>query len=512
MFILMRKTLFIFSLLIFITPYISVFAQENSYQKNCRIGIENYTKLIKKGGSKTFLASLYTKRASDYVGLKKFDEAIKDDKMALTLDPQNGYTYWDLGTIYNQKGDFEQALASYKKAIAILKDKPGIDELEIVYCNAAQDEYMLKRYPEALTDDSLSIAANKQYSRAYNLAGDIHMMMQDFASADKDYTSAMMNLKNPDDQQVSILFTKRADARRGAKKLKDAINDYTLAIKAFPANGIAFWNRAATYHLNSDYELATADYTKAMEFYKGNNGNLSKLYDDRAINELGQNLAVQAIQDDSMAIAMDANNKVAYFNLANAYTQNADYQKGIDVMNKLKAFFPDQKNVLALLYFNIANNEYFLNQFDKVVDDCSKAIELDPAYPSSYYYRAKVYLKKKNDKQLAVNDFNKVIQLDTTKKTIDYIFSLFYVGRGDEAAAILQNDVLATTDNAIVLGDYYNLACLYSLMNKPDEANIYLKKAIDGGYAKKYAIADEDLDNIRNTDDYKATIGISKTQ
>lgn len=508
----MPKILFIYLLLIFVTPRISVFAQENSYEKNCRIGVENYTKLIKKGGSKTFMASLYNKRAYDYVGLKKFDEAIKDDKTAIALDPQNGYIYWDLGTIYDQKGDFEQALTSYKKAISILKDKPGITELEIVYCNAAQVEYILKRYPEALADDSLSIAANKQYSRAYNLAGDIHMMMQDFAGAEKDYTNAMINLKNPDDQQVSILFTKRADARRSLKKLKDAINDYTLAIKAFAAKGIAYWNRAATYQLNSDYELATADYTKAMEFYKGNNENLSKLYDDRAVNELGQNLALQAIQDDSTAIALNTNNRAAYFNLANAYTQNADYQKGIDVINKLKTFFPGQKDVLALLYYNIANNEYFLGQFDRVVDDCSKSIELDPTYPSSYYYRAKVYLKKKNDKQLAINDFNKVIQLDTTKKTIDYIFSLFYVGRGDEAAAILQNDVLGTTDNAQVLSDYYNLACLYSLMNKPDEANIYLKKAIDGGYAKKYAIADEDLDNIRNTDDYKATIGTGKNQ
>jgi len=512
MFILMRKIFFLFSLLIFITPCTRIFAQENSYQKNCQIAIENYTKLIKKGGTKTFLADLYTKRATNYVGLKKYDEAIKDDQMAISLDPQNGYNYWDIGTIYSRKGDFAQALNSYHKAISILKNKPGITEMEIIYCNAAQAEFMLKKYPEALADDSLSIASNKQYSRAYDLAGDIHMVTQDFAGAETDYTNAMVNLKNADDQQISILFTKRGDARRSSKKLKDAINDYTLAIKAFAANGIAYWNRAATYHLNSDYELATADYTKAMEFYKGNNENLSKLYDDRAINELGQNLNVQAIADDSTAIAMDPNNRIAYFNLANAYTQNADYQKGIDVFNKLKTFYPKQNNLLALLYFNIANNEYFLNQFDKVVNDCTKAIELDPTYSSSYYYRAKVYLKKKDEKQLAINDFNKVIQLDTTKKTIDYIFSLFYVGRGDEAVAILQDEVLNTTDNALVLGDYYNLACLYSLMNKPEEANIYLKKAIDGGYAKKYAIADEDLDNIRNTDDYKSTIGDSKSQ
>jgi hypothetical protein len=86
------------------------------------------------------------------------------------------------------------------------------------------------------------------------------------------------------------------------------------------------------------------------------------------------------------------------------------------------------------------------------------------------------------------------------------VFSLFYTGKGDEAAAILQNDLLSTNDSPQLLADYYNLACLYSLMNKPDEANIYLKKAFDNGYAKKYAIADEDLDNIRNTDDYKAAI------
>jgi hypothetical protein len=41
-------------------------------------------------------------------------------------------------------------------------------------------------------------------------------------------------------------------------------------------------------------------------------------------------------------------------------------------------------------------------------------------------------------------------------------------------------------------------------MNKPEEANIYLKKAIDSGYSKKFAANDEDFDNIRKTPDYVA--------
>jgi tetratricopeptide (TPR) repeat protein len=170
-------------------------------------------------------------------------------------------------------------------------------------------------------------------------------------------------------------------------------------------------------------------------------------------------------------------------------------------------FDKGNKKLHATLYYLVANNEYFLKEFDKVVTDCSTSISLNPDYSSAYFYRGKVYSKQLHKDDLARQDFNKVISLDTSKKSVDYIFSLFYIGKGDEAAAILQKEVLSTTDEAQVLGDYYNLACLYALMNKPDEGNNYLKMAIDKGYAKKYIVADEDLDNLRNTTDYKNMMG-----
>jgi tetratricopeptide (TPR) repeat protein len=148
-----------------------------------------------------------------------------------------------------------------------------------------------------------------------------------------------------------------------------------------------------------------------------------------------------------------------------------------------------------------------LNQFDKVISDCSTAIAINPENGAAYYYRGKVYFKKLDKKDLAAGDFNKVLQLDTSHKTFGYIFSLFYIGKGEDATGILQRQILNTTDEHAVLTAYYNLACLYSLMNKPDEANSYLKMAVDRGYNKKYAAADEDLDNIRNTADYKSIIG-----
>jgi hypothetical protein len=44
---------------------------------------------------------------------------------------------------------------------------------------------------------------------------------------------------------------------------------------------------------------------------------------------------------------------------------------------------------------------------------------------------------------------------------------------------------------------------MLALMNKPDEANNYLKTSINNGYSKKYARIDPDFEGIRNTPDFK---------
>ncbi len=53
---------------------------------------------------------------------------------------------------------------------------------------------------------------------------------------------------------------------------------------------------------------------------------------------------------------------------------------------------------------------------------------------------------------------------------------------------------------------YYNMACLYSLIGKEEDAINYLKSAFDKGYNKKYAIADDDFNNIRNSEEFKKLV------
>lgn len=476
--------------------------------------IDTLSKIISNPKTnKKELGSLYYLRAENYRLTGKFDQAYQDYTSSIKLGGESPYvknSIWNRGLTNEALNSFSSAIADYR---TVLTRFPATDSSDkaILYCNIAYNEMRLQKADSALLNDSISISYNPVYARGFFVRGLIHMAIKKYEPAIVDFTKAIASNHNFSNiKQLSIWYMSLADAKRYNKQYKEAINNYSFALKLDPDNRVAYWNRAAAYYKHKDYELATDDYTKAITYYPGQNKELSRLYDDRALNEMGQNLLTKAIQDDSLSIALDPSNKSAYFNLAEIYSQNAEYQKGIDLFKTSLTFQKENKKLNSFLYYQIANNEYFLNEFDKVIEDCTSAITLNPDDAAAYYYRAKVYLKKLDKKDLAMTDFNKVIELDTSHKTVSYIFSLFYIGKSDEATRILQSEVVNTTDDPVLLADYYNLACLYSLMNKPDDANNYLKMAIDKGYAKKYAAADEDLDNIRNTADYKAIMSNSK--
>ena len=227
------------------------------------------------------------------------------------------------------------------------------------------------------------------------------------------------------------------------------------------------------------------------------------MYDDRAQMKIGEQKFKEALLDDSIAISYNNNLVDAYWNSANACAQNGDFQLSINWYNRSMKYYQGNHKAMAAVYDAIANEGYFLAQYDVVIQTSSSAIALYDHAWSPYLNRGRAYLKQ-GKKDQALDDFKKVLTLDTTKKSYEYAFALFYTGKPDDAIQVMQKNVIATTNNALLISHYYNLACLYSLMNRSDEANAYLKKCIDGGYSKKYAQTDPDLENIRGTQDFVA--------
>lgn len=435
----------------------------------------------------------------DELELKRYPEALKDLSLSIKMNPDFIQAYLYRGAVYEILKDYQLAINDYKTCLAFFKD--NVQMSARLYSSIGKLQEMLNKYEDAVQSESTAISLAPVYSEAYLFRAYGYMDLRKYDLAILDFTTAIGGYQNNDKILAGIFYT-RGEAKRYSKRYKDAINDYAEAIRLNPTNKLAYWNLAASYNNNGDYQLADEYYTKAIDFYKGDNKNLSRLYDDRALMEMGEQKFAQAIKDDSLAISYDDKFAPAYWNRANAYAQNADFRLSADAYIQTMNFYQLNKRALAQLFNSVADMEYFVSDYEKVIDYSTSSINLNPKQWEPHLNRGRAYLKK-NSKELAMDDFNKVLELDTTKTSFAYAFALFYTGNPDKAIDVMQKNVIATTNDPVLMSHYYNIACLYSLMNKHDEANIYLRKCIDGGYPKKYALADPDLENIRNTQEYK---------
>lgn len=467
--------------------------------------IKSITSDIKKqrhNSDKRLRAGLYVLRARTEVKINQFEAALNDCSEAIRLDPRYGEAYFMRAALYRQLNNDDKAVKDYKKVLLYVNT--GDNNKAAIYNLMAQAYRRIKKYKDAINADSAAIVLNPGFAAAYASRGELYAIEKRYQLAINDYNVAMYGYQD-NHKVLSILYAERADMYRSLKQYGDAINDYSEALNLDPDNKIAYWNRAAAYNLNGDYQLADADYSKAIQYFKDDKKSLSRLYDDRARMEIGIQQYDKAIRDDSVAVSIDSTFWAAHWSMADAYSQEGDYQRSNAIYRQVLDHFKDNKLAQAEIYTSVAHNEYFLNEFPKVVEDCTKAIDLKTTFWDTYLERGRAYLRL-GKKDLALADFRKVLASDTSKKTSDYAFALFYTGDADDAVKVMQNSFIATNNPYELMVDYYNMACLLSLMNKPDEANAFLKKCIDAGYSKRYALTDADLDNIRNTPEFKSII------
>jgi tetratricopeptide (TPR) repeat protein len=108
---------------------------------------------------------------------------------------------------------------------------------------------------------------------------------------------------------------------------------------------------------------------------------------------------------------------------------------------------------------------------NKAKSQYQKALTLQPRFPQALKNLALVYVENKEYAN-ALSEFHKMIDI--------------------------------WPDNAEI---HYNIACMYSRLNRVDESIEWLKKAIDKGYANwKNIKTDSDLENIRNSSAYQELI------
>jgi tetratricopeptide (TPR) repeat protein len=139
-------------------------------------------------------------------------------------------------------------------------------------------------------------------------------------------------------------------------------------------------------------------------------------------------------------------------------------------------------------------------QYDKAIEDYNRAIELDPQYASAYRSRGSAYRIKK-DYNEAVTDYDKAIELNPSASVYNGRgFTFLEWGKYTEAEKDIRKALELDPNH---LPAITSLSELYSVTNKVSDACIWLKQAIDKGYAKwDYIKTYKTFDNIRNSPCY----------
>jgi tetratricopeptide (TPR) repeat protein/S1-C subfamily serine protease len=328
----------------------------------------------------------YAVRGSSYLNLQKYQQAIDDFNQAIQLDPKNADYYYLRGIAYRMLNKYEPA-----RAIDDLTQAIQLDPKNAQYYYMRGIAYSgLKQYKQAISDLTETIRRDPK-NAPYTVGGLRYSEFKD--------NEIMISSYN---KSISIVYAARGDYHRNLKNYKQAIDDYTQAIKIDPKNPTYYRDRGVAYGKLKNYKQAIDDYTQAI-----------KIDDKNAIYYVGRGLAYfqlkdykQAINDYSQAIKIDDKNAIYYNARGLTYLELKDYKQAIDDLTQ--AIKLDTKNAI---YYNLRGFAYFqLKDHKQAIDDYTQAIKLKPDFTEAYYVRGIAHYFLKDYKQ-AINDWNQAIKL-----------------------------------------------------------------------------------------------------
>jgi tetratricopeptide (TPR) repeat protein/S1-C subfamily serine protease len=363
-------------------------------------------------------AQYYSHRGYAYSALKKYQQAITDFTKAIQLDPKNAQYYNARGLVYGSLEDYKKAIEDITEAIRLdpkdfsyyasrgiaysgLKDyKQAISDLtEAIRLDPKNAPYTVQglRYSE-FKDNKLRISSyNTQLSIVYATRGDAYSKLKEYKQAIDDYTQAMKI-----DPENAEYYKNRGSAYVQLKEYKQAIDDYTQAIKIDDKNAIYYVGRGLAYFRLKDYKQAINDWTQAIKLDPKNAG----YYGARGDAYLQLKDYKQAINDWTQAIQLDPKNAGYYGARGYAYLQLKDYKQAIN--DYTQAIQLDPKNGI---YYGGRGLAYFqLKDYKQAINDYTQAIKLKPDFTETYYVRGIAHYFLKDYKQ-AINDYTQAIKL-----------------------------------------------------------------------------------------------------
>lgn len=430
---------------------------------------------------KEYKAFAYGTRAQVYLNLEDTIQALKDYSQAINIVPDDDRFYNQRAQVYYEQGKYDLADKDYLKMISLKEgDVMG-------YMGIGRNANAQKRYEDAIKQFDYVVKLEPNYSSAYSFRAESYIGLKKYNEAIDDVISALG-------------IDRDRKAFYELQELADSAFEQTVAklkVQKIKEPNEQSWD----YDLGIVYERA-AKYNKAIAYYKESLEKESNIITASRISSCYDDLGDydKALEYCNQAIALDSVKTNYLYEKANILDNAGRTQEAIKTMSDYIANTPDE----PAGYYQRGWFKDHSGDIEGALEDYTMAITLQPNVAYAYLNRGVLYrLKGENAK--AESDFKQVVRLDSIPEEAECSFyAYYYLGQKDKAIEIL-NTILDKDKK----GNCYDAACLYSVMGEKEKALSYLRQSLEDGYRRFAHIKrDRDLNNIRNTEEFKVLMKV----
>ncbi len=157
----------------------------------------------------------------------------------------------------SQKGDYQNAIADYNRALAL---NPQFEE---IYFRRGIARSLTKDWQGAEADYTRAIEFNPQHAEAYLHRGGTRNLLANWQGAKSDFDVAIAL-----EPKLTSAYVGRGLALCELKDCQSGLKDYDRAISIDPNDADAFTRRAFAYHQLGNNRSAVANYVAAAELYQ----------------------------------------------------------------------------------------------------------------------------------------------------------------------------------------------------------------------------------------------------
>lgn len=428
---------------------------------------------------KEYKAFAYGTRAQVYLNLEDTIQALKDYSQAINIVPDDDRFYNQRAQVYYEQGKYDLADKDYLKMISLKEgDVMG-------YMGIGRNANAQKRYEDAIKQFDYVVKLEPNYSSAYSFRAESYIGLKKYNEAIDDVISALG-------------IDRDRKAFYELQELADSAFEQTVAklkVQKIKEPNEQSWD----YDLGVVYERV-AKYNKAIVYYKESLEKKSNIITASRISSCYDDLGDydKALEYCNQAIALDSVKANYLYEKANILDNAGRTQEAIKTMSDYLANTPDE----PAGYYQRGWFKDHSGDIEGALEDYTMAITLQPNVAYAYLNRGVLYrLKGENAK--AESDFKQVVRLDSIPEEAECSFyAYYYLGQKDKAI-----EVLNTALDKDKKGNCYDAACLYSVMGEKVKALSYLRQSLEDGYRRFAHIKrDRDLNNIRNTEEFKVLL------